>query len=73
MNEVLDYTMSNLELSTFFQNTRKCPQTPYYAREGLTNEYCDDNLQPSIHAEHVAINCTYNGHLKSAVCKSLYK
>jgi hypothetical protein len=44
MNEVLDYTMSNLEWSTFLQNIGKCPQTPYYFREGPTNEYCDDNL-----------------------------
>ena len=44
MNGVLDYAMSNLEWSTFLQNNAKCPQTPYYFREGPTNEYCDDNL-----------------------------
>jgi len=44
LNEVLDYTMSNLEWSTFLQNIRKCPLTTYYFREGATNKYCDDNL-----------------------------
>jgi formate/nitrite transporter FocA (FNT family) len=43
MNEVLDYTISNLEC-TFLQNIRKCPQTTYYFREGPTNKYCDNNL-----------------------------